>query len=463
MNIFRRSSNRIVRYDSFWQGKFKLFAIQSVAVFVLLQLLFLTTMSYLYGSFYKQNTRVHNFRVLVVDFDRGILGRSVAAAYDEMQAPSFPTVETHSVSEYATPQDVRNAVCQGHYWGALYTHQGASARLSSALGGGAPAASYQATDTVTVIWNSVRFPSFVASLVEANLQKLGNAAGNAYKGMNGTAALQYLNTTDRAAVQALLNPVQPSLAPIQPMTNGGRVMFNTVGMVMPIIAQFFFLMAINGISSQMRFLSRLPRLDNFLIRFGLSVLYTFVGALCMAGYIWAYKESWAVTGSDFALTWMVLWLLMHIHYFVFDFATAFVSMSFLPFIVLFWVIFNVTSTVQPFELTPGFFHWGYALPAHNAYELLITIWSEGCSNRAYRNLPILFAWWLLGNVASVIATRVRCAKAEEFEEKERAAWAERIMHGNVDERTARPTTANSLDETEKSEDRPRTARSDANV
>ncbi|KAK8159943.1 hypothetical protein BC567DRAFT_234072 [Phyllosticta citribraziliensis] len=463
MSLFKRSSNRVVRHDTFWQGKFKLFAIQSIAMFVLLQLLFLLNMLYLYGSFYKQSTRVHNFRTLVVDFDGGLIGRSVSAAYDSMQGPGFPTVEIHSASEYATPQDVRNAVCQGHYWGALYTHQGASARLSSALGGGAPAASYQASDTMTVIWNAVRYPAFVASLVEANLQQLGVAAGNVFKGMNGTAALQYLNTTDQAAVQALLNPVQPTTTPIQPMTNGGRIMFNTTGMVMPIIAQFFFLLAVNNISAQMRFLSRLPRLDNFLIRFCLAFLYTFVGALCMAGYIWTYKETWAITGSDFALTWMVLWLLMHIHFLVFEFTTAFAPLAAIPFIVITWVILNITTTVQPFELNPGFFHWGYALPAHNAYELLITIWSEGCSNRAYRNLPILFSWWLVGVVGSAISTRVRCAKAEDFEEKERAAWAEKLIKGDQDETTARPTTANSLEEGKKSEERPRTPRSDTHV
>ncbi|KAK8188216.1 hypothetical protein IWZ00DRAFT_357996 [Phyllosticta capitalensis] len=477
MNLLRRSDNRIVRHDTFWQGKFKAFAIQSVAVFILLQLLFLTTMLYLYGSFYKQSTRVHNMRVLFVDFDEGIIGRSVPAAYAQMQAHNFPTVETHSVTEYATTMDVRNAVCQGHYWGAIYTHSGASARLSAALEGGAAATSYLANNTITVVWNAVRYPAFVASLVEANLQQLGNAAGSVYKAMNGTAALQSLNMTDNAAVQALLNPVTPTTAPIQPMTNGSRVMFNTAGMVMPVIAQFFFLMAINNISTQMRFLSRLPRFDNYLIRFFLSVLYTFVGALCMSGYIWAYREDWAVTSSDFALTWMVLWLLMHIHYFVFDVATAFVPMAFLPFIVLIWVILNITSTVTPFELDAGFYHWGYALPAHNVYELLISIWSEGCSNRSYRNLPILFAWWLVGNIASVFATRHRCHKAEEFENNERVAWEERIIRGDQEETTARPTTANSLEEAKttgkptrahsfaeegkRSEDRPRSVHSNA--
>jgi Protein of unknown function (DUF3533). len=131
----------------------------------------------------------------------------------------------------------------------------------------------------------------------------------------------------------------------------------------------------------------------------------------MAGYIWAYRESWGQRGSRFVLTWITMWLLMHINFLFFDITTAFIPIQFMPFIVLTWVILNVASTISPFELNPGFFHWGYALPSHEAYQILIQIWSGGCNNRLYRALPIMFSWWIVGVPIAVYAMQHRCRTA----------------------------------------------------
>jgi hypothetical protein len=106
-----------------------------------------------------------------------------------------------------------------------------------------------------------------------------------------------------------------------------------------------------------------------------------------------------------------MWLLMHINFLLFDITTAFIPIQFMPFIVLTWVILNVASTITPFELSPGFFRWGYALPSHEAYEVLIQIWSRGCNNRLYRALPIMFSWWIVGVPVAVYAMQYRCKTA----------------------------------------------------
>ena len=128
----------------------------------------------------------------------------------------------------------------------------------------------------------------------------------------------------------------------------------------------------------------------------------------MAGYIWAFRESWGQRGSRFVLTWITMWLLMYINFLLFDITTAFIPIQFMPFIVLTWVILNVASTISPFELNPGFFRWGYALPSHEAYQVLIQIWSGGCNNRLYRALPIMFSWWVVGVPIAVYAMQHRC-------------------------------------------------------
>lgn len=56
-------------------------------------------------------------------------------------------------------------------------------------------------------------------------------------------------------------------------------------MVMPIIQQFFFMMALNRISSQFQLLTKLGPTANGLLRMCISFAYTFIGSLCMTGYI----------------------------------------------------------------------------------------------------------------------------------------------------------------------------------
>ena len=102
------------------------------------------------------------------------------------------------------------------------------------------------------------------------------------------------------------------------------MLYNTVSLVMPIIQQFFFMMALNGISAEFEVFGTLGWLGNGLLRMCISVIYTFIAALAMVGYIWIYKESWQVNGNQFVLCWMIIWLFMRINFLVVDIFTAFI-------------------------------------------------------------------------------------------------------------------------------------------
>lgn len=87
---------------------------------------------------------------------------------------------------------------------------------------------------------------------------------------------------------------------------------------MAIVMQFSFFMALNGVATKMEFYSRLPMLHNVMVRFILSTTYTFIGALCIVGYIYAFRETHHFTGGQFMLLWMTVWLSMHISFLVID-------------------------------------------------------------------------------------------------------------------------------------------------
>ncbi|KAJ5786620.1 uncharacterized protein N7503_011832 [Penicillium pulvis] len=373
----------------------------------LLQLLFLGNMCYLYATQFHDSSRVHNMKMLYVDYDGGVVGQAVTEAYLSLKGDNFPTLYTKSISQYSTIEDVRGAVCSGDYWAAIYTAPDASTHLAATLANGT---AFNAS-AITYIWNGARYPAFAQSEIYSNILVIIEAARSTYYASSASKVVASTNLSNSIALETFLDPIQATGINIKATTQGTRVLYNTVSLVMPIIQQFFFMMALNGISAQFQLFTKLGTLTNGLIRMVTSIIYTFIGSLCMAGYIWAYKESWDVNGNQFVLTWMVTWLYMHINFLIVDTLTAFIPMQFLPFCILTWVILNVASTISPFELNPGFFRWGYALPAHEAYQMLVQIWSDGCQDQSYRALPILFSWWIAALLNTVYATYSRCQAA----------------------------------------------------
>ncbi|KAF3011844.1 hypothetical protein E8E14_003754 [Neopestalotiopsis sp. 37M] len=381
--------------------------IATLVSFILIQCLFLGNMSYLYGTFFKSTDRSHAFSILFVDYDGGAIGNSLSLAYSSLEGDNFPTLHHGQSAAYPLPSSLRDDVCKGTHWAAIYTHENASQRLSAVIQGDEGNATYDPTDTITYIYNGARYPAISDSIIEANVQTLVSVARSIYGNINGSAALAQLNMTDKEALAAFYDPFSAKLAPIQSTTQGTRVLINTVSMVMPILMQFFFLMATNGISSEMQISQRLQFGVFFGQRFIIASLYGFISSLAMTGYIWAFRESWSVSAGQFFETWMVLWLYMDINYVIIDSVLGtIVAVKAMPFFMLTWIIPNVASTICPFELSPGFYRLGYALPAHEVYTLLVGIWSN-CPRDLRISLPVLLSWWLLGHATSFLACLYR--------------------------------------------------------
>jgi hypothetical protein len=311
-----RSSHRVGHRDPFWKGRKKPFMIAAVASAMLLQILFLVNMSYLFGSLFKSEHRVHNLHILTVDYDGGVIGKSLQGAIKQLKADTFPTFDIEGKAKYPAVEDIVQAVRKGEHWAAVFSHAGASERLAAALEGGDAATAYDPTNTLTYVWNEVRYPAMEDGTIKSSMSQLMAVARIAYNHINGTGALQTLNKNNPAALQVFLNPIQGGEINIMPTSQGTRVLYNTVAMVMPIIMQFFFLMAVNGVSAEFKLYSHLPVLNNGIIRLVLSLSYTFIGSLCWAGYIWAFRETWSVGAGQFFCTWVIIWLYMHINFLV---------------------------------------------------------------------------------------------------------------------------------------------------
>lgn len=409
------NENRASFTNDHWKGIRVKFIAQTTVGGVAFIIWFLACCSYLFGTLYQSNYRANNLHVLVVDYDGGIVGQAMDAAYQQLHGPSFMSLKYHSPQEFPTEDDMYQAVWEGKYWGAVAATKGASARLSAAIQGGSAAANYNTTNALHYIWNQGRYTTFSTSMVHSGMEKLVLGTKAAYQKINGTRALESLDNTDPAAVQAFFNPITASVRNVEPMVFGATIFLNTVSMVVPVLQQFFFLLVLNGVVGQHKLYTKMTVRSSLFVRRVAGLIFAFGAALCQAGFFWAFREDWNANGNQFVLTWMILWLLMHIHLLILDSISTIAPLPAMPFVVLLWVFLNLASTLCPFELMPGFYRWGISLPGHNTYSILITIWTRGSTNDVYRALPIMFAWWIFANALATIALVRACHLAYKFE------------------------------------------------
>ena len=387
--------------------------------FIIIQLLFLCCFSYVFGSLYQQGDRVHQLNILFVDYDGGVVGGSFREAYQGLKGKGFPSLQEHSVVEYPSPQIQYHDVCHVDYWGALYITAGASEKVEAALTD--PNKVYNESDIAYYIWNEARYPVVVDPIISSSMQLLSNVARVAFSKTNWTTT-----SLSPTAFQTFADPWHLTSIDIKPTVQGPRIVYNSLVVVFLLIQQFFFLGAINALYDAFNIYTRLNPHRIFLFRFAISTLFCLCGSLGVTGAIWAFRKDWAVDGTQFVLTWLTFWLFAHVNFLTLDVFTIWVPAPFVPMCLMSWIVFNVTSTLIPFELSSSFYRWGYALPAHNLYATLIDIWSGGCNPVLYYSLPTLFAFEVSSSILSALGIHRRCHYAMVKQDADAAAFQARV-------------------------------------
>ncbi|KAJ5374304.1 hypothetical protein N7517_006310 [Penicillium concentricum] len=414
--MLRDSKGPGIRYSGdseFWKGKKRRLGLIILMILVVLQMAFLGNVSWILGSLFGSEERVKNVKLVLVDYDQGFIGEAVQTAYSKLKGDTFPTIQVADETIYPSPADTVDEVCRNiDIYGAIYIHKNASTRLQEALSGTSNEP-YNSSDTLTYVVNEARYSLAVAQAVVTQGTSILAQATNAV--LAQAMISQGFNASSESALQAFFNPITPTSKIIGSLPQTARALYNTAIIVLVILPNVFFIMAMNQIQTSWKMLSRATIRANVGFRVLTSLVYALVTASCASGYILAFKENWDATASQGVLTWLAFGLYCHINFLVIDISTAFVPMPGVPFIVLWWIIANVTSTVYPFELNPGFYKIGYALPAHHHYANLVTIWSNGCAPQLHRTLPVLFSWWIVGMGVGIYGMVKRCEDAARAE------------------------------------------------
>ena len=191
-----------------------------------------------------------------------------------------------------------------------------------------------------------------------------------------------------------------------------KAFINTVGAVLPILMQFFFIMAWNGICNSMHLYAGFDLRTHILARLFFSTVWPIFTSLCVTGWTFAFRGSYTMDAKMLFAFWAVTWVFCMINFDVLDIVTGFVPMAFVPFFVLTWIIFNVAASLGPVEILHHWYRINYFFPSLHWYRTLITILTQGGYNRLHYTLPVLAAWLVLMKCLSPLATRSRVRKAQ---------------------------------------------------
>lgn len=380
------------RRESFEYTKFAIFT--TVTALVVL-LLFFLNLIYLYGSTFEQATRAHAFTILFVDYDNGsALTQSLLAAYQSFEGSLFPTLVVKNASHYPMTDTLIEAIRQQEYWGAMFIVAGASERLATAIAH--PNGTYNTSDAFGFVWNEIRYPAVSQSVIRPNILQLFAATQTVYQESSESKNILFAvaQNLSHSALSAYLEPIIPlDISPWRaPQVT--KVFYNTVTMAMAIVQQNMFLIAFTQTFSKYAVFSKPSAVASGLLLLFISLVFTLLAGLLTTSFIWAFREDWDVSGGQFMMTWMLLWLLMHIYYMFLDAALALFHIAAYPAIIVTFIFLNVTATCFPLEDGPGFYRWGQALPAYAAWQILIDIWTSS-SSKLCQYFPTLFAWWIV--------------------------------------------------------------------
>ncbi|KIW07026.1 uncharacterized protein PV09_01920 [Verruconis gallopava] len=389
--------------------------------FVILQTLFFALFCYIFGGLYRQNSLTKNLNVVFVDYDGGVIGEAVRSAYGQLQGGSFPTLQEKLPAEYPDPSALREEVCRIRSWGALYIRPGSSDAVQKALAGGPE---YDHEDIMAYVWNEARYSAIADSGVSANMQLLSNTARSAFAAQtNWTSIIRSPSENTYATFASPWTLVSDN---IQPTTQGTRLVYNTLVVILLMIQEFFYLGTLNQLYDIFKIYRSLNPHRIIVFRNLISLSYCFIGSLSVTGAIWIFKTGWHVNGNQFVLTWMVLWLFAHLNFLTLDVFTVWLPPPFVPMALITWLMFNVTSILVPFELMSDFYLWSYVMPAHEVYNTLVDIWSSGCNPVLRYSLPILFAIEISSFILSALGIHRRCHYAIVAAEAEQRAANDRL-------------------------------------
>lgn len=391
--------------------------IKFLFIYTMMGVLTLGIFSIYWGSMYKRQEKTKNFHMLVVMGDsqtvngvESVVGNQMRSLLNTTTAKKYGTWDIRSYDDIrelglkhknnSVEQEIERIIHHQKYWASIYIKPNASYNLYQAIQLGD--ASYNATNnTIVLIYETGRDFLNMAQYVHPSLnaiEKLWLAAQP-----NVTLALieNMDNSSDvlsnRNSVMLATTPLTFAYYDLIPYTNPVLVAPNQVGLIYMIIMTFFQVGFFSDVHLVVELSFNLKRphylayrvLSSTLSYFVLSLFFSFVSLAMQIDFQVAFGR------SGFLVYWMVCFLTFAAVGLANEIMAMILITIYPPLVgywLILWVLVNVSPTFAPFELLPGVYKYGYAMPIHASSEISKVILFNTWKGKLGYNFGILVSW-----------------------------------------------------------------------
>ncbi|KAF8907987.1 hypothetical protein CPB85DRAFT_1414965 [Mucidula mucida] len=349
------------------------------AVVVALLVLF----SIYWGALWK--VPAHQLDGWLVNFDDGPVGQAVTQGV----LASSPTSKINwQLQTGLEASAIGTLIREQKSWAAIVVNAHASADLDNAN------AAYDPTTAVTVYGVEARsenaFRTFIRPVAQATLLGIFDAFAEQRVANMSAATFASLAST---APHVISKPLSFTLVNLAPFDIPVASAITFVGLIYLLILSFFVVniglaaREASGIEKKLTTASliRVRLTSVFVAYFFISLFYSLLSLAFQVDFSRKFGH------SGFLIFWMVNFVGMLSVGLALEAMITLLTIRFVPFFMILWVISNVAVCFMPIDVLPHIYRYGYAMPFYNVSGAVRTI-LFGTKNELGLHFGILIAW-----------------------------------------------------------------------
>ncbi|KAJ6537651.1 hypothetical protein B0H19DRAFT_961885 [Mycena capillaripes] len=343
------------------------------------------------------STPHHTLPGWIVDFDGGAVGYAVSSALSAIN-PGTNGVAWQVVDASQFPEGIsqlRNAIVQEKTWYAVTINSGASDNLSAAVS--AIDGSYNSSMALTFMGSEARNENIYrlhSRMVSAQLEAITHQFTLQFiKNISSSSNVATILST---APQLIARPIYFTVENIRPFDVAVASAVTFVGLIYLLILSFFIVMVstgardASGLEKRLTLgsLIRVRIATSFVAYFFISLFYT----LLSRAFQLPFDRQFGSAGI--VVFWMLNWMGMLACGLALEAMITLLSVRFVPFFLIIWIISNVSVSVFPLQVLPHLYRYGYAFPFYNISRAVRSI-IFATKNDVGMNFGVLIAWIVL--------------------------------------------------------------------
>ncbi|PBK61691.1 hypothetical protein ARMSODRAFT_623483 [Armillaria solidipes] len=341
----------------------------------------------------------HNLRGWVVDFDGSTVGNAVVQGLTAGSLSSKVTFTQVSASEFPGGwQEVANRVVEQKTWVAVVVHSNATSALNAAVS--SVNASYDGSEAITFYGAEARNENAYRSLIRPSVQALLAVVSQefAQQFVAQLASSSSLSSIARSAPQILTEPISHTTNNLVPFDIPVASAITFVGLIYLLILSFFIMIGVSareasGLQDKLTTgsLIRVRLISVFIAYFMISLFYSLLSRAFQVDFSRKFGD------AGFIIFWMVNFVGMLSVGLALEAMITLLTIRFMPFFMILWIISNVSVCFMPIEVLPNIYRYGYAMPFYNVSGAVRTI-LFGTKNELGLHFGILIAWTVISMI-----------------------------------------------------------------